>query len=67
MAYYQNNSYQASTVSSRSLLDNHVVFSANAVIPTNQAVSSSLKEIFDSFHTMVTGELKTFNLEDNDG
>lgn len=44
-----------------------VVFSANGSFnPTNLAVENSLKEIFDQFHTMVTGELKQFDLTEDD-
>lgn len=33
---------------------------------TSLAVQHSLKEIFDEFHVMIAGELKDFDLEEND-
>jgi hypothetical protein len=44
-----------------------VVFSAHGSYnPTSLAVQHSLKEIFDEFTVMVTGELRQFDLEEDD-
>ncbi len=44
-----------------------VVFSAQGSYnPTSLAVQHSLKEIFDEFTVMVTGELRQFDLEEDD-
>jgi hypothetical protein len=44
-----------------------VVFSAQGSYnPTNLAVENSLKEIFETFHTMVTGELRLISDDPDD-
>lgn len=46
---------------------NGALFSAkNRYNSTNLAVEYSLKEIFNQFHTMVTGNLKAIHLEEDD-